>query len=179
MKKFLGESGRLKIIRRNMNDPRVRRSISRIVGRTELCSMATVTPTGQAYINTADYAYSHDYELCFISYPESQHARNLKQNSSMAITVFDSHQPWNNPHQGLQFFGNAKEQNDPGQVKRLESLYAKRFRHYRKWKRETMEEEGEFRLRFYNFIPARVKIFDEKEFGEQTWVTASLRRTGT
>jgi nitroimidazol reductase NimA-like FMN-containing flavoprotein (pyridoxamine 5'-phosphate oxidase superfamily) len=167
----------LKLLRKSLKDRKVRLSINKILTKTELCSIATINPNRRAHINTVDYAYSRDYEFCFISYPESQHAQNLKHNTSTAVTVFDSHQPWDDPHQGLQFFGNCREETDSRRLKRLERLYAKRFRTYWKWKKETIEEEGDFRLRFYRFIPVRVKVFDEKVFGEQTWVTVSLKQS--
>src|SRR6058998_4250130 len=84
----------VRTVRRDFSDKQVRSSLFRILRNNVLCSMATVTPEGQAHINTAYFAYTKGLEFVFVSYPDSHHARNLQSNSSIAMTVFNSAQTW-------------------------------------------------------------------------------------
>lgn len=81
----------------------------RLLGASTLCAIATVTGGGRAHVNTAYFAWSPDLDLVWISDPGSRHSRNLRERSSAAISVYDSHQTWGERDPGIQLFGTARE----------------------------------------------------------------------
>lgn len=151
----------------------------RILRNNVLCSIATVRGN-RAHINTAYFAYSPALELYFLSAPDSVHCRNLEANPSMAMTVFSSAQTWGKPDRGIQLFGVArKARGREAEVARR--WYAKRFRAYALTvtgtseanRRQTRQLQS---YRFYRFVPTKVKVLDEREFGDGVFVVAAIPR---
>jgi uncharacterized protein YhbP (UPF0306 family) len=138
--------------------------------------MATVTRPHEAHVNTAYFAFSETLELFFLSHPGSLHCRNLEANASVAIAVFSSAQRWTDPGRGVQLFGRAA----PARGRRLETadrLYAQRFPSYRIWKRTAAAETIGEEYRLYRCLVSRIKIHDEREFGDGVFVEAKVGRT--
>ena len=162
---------------------RIRRSVFRVLTANNLCSIATLSRGNQAHINTAFFAYSPLLELYFLSDPESLHCRNLAANPAMAMTIFDSRQRWEDPGKGIQLFGTAHQARGP-RSRRAEAVYGARFPAFARWlqgKSQT-ERRQAARLRsyvFFGFLPKRVKILDEAEFGGARFVIAAVRRRHT
>jgi len=159
---------------------RIRRSIFRILRENVLCSMSTVAPDGRAHIHTAYFCCTPDLELYFLSDPESRHGRNLEQNPSLAMTIFRSTQEWGGPDRGLQLFGRCRRTHGRG-AREAERAYGARFSPYGKWmKGLSLAERRQAALlrsyAFYRFLPRRIKILDEREFGGAMFVTASIVR---
>jgi len=132
-----------------------------------LCAIATVTPAGQAHLNTAYFAWSRDFQLVWLSEPGAQHSRNIRANGNASVAVYDSEQRWGGPDRGIQLFGTAREvgRSADGDAERL---YAARFPDYGR------EELSAYR--FCVFRPRRLKVFDERELGAGVFVTARLAR---
>src|SRR3989339_171259 len=100
-------------------------SINNILDNTHLLSMATIKE-GTSYINTAFFAYDDIYNLYYLSPSDSQHSLNIKENNSVAVTVFDSHLTFSNKLSGLQMFGTAQQAKGKDLLKGF-LLYEKRF----------------------------------------------------
>jgi uncharacterized protein YhbP (UPF0306 family) len=137
-----------------------------LLDASTLCAIATVTPDDGAYVNTAYFAWSPDFDIVWLSEPSARHSRNLRANNSVAIGVYDSTQTWGEPDRGIQLFGSAREVADD--ASEAETLYALRFPKF-----AAGSPSG---YRFYVFTPRRLKIFDEQTFGAGTFVTARLAR---
>jgi uncharacterized protein YhbP (UPF0306 family) len=154
---------------------RVGRSVARILQETGLCAWATVTQEGKAHINIGYFAQSADLHLYLLSHPASLHCRNVATNASMAVAVFVSPQDWTAPGQGIQLFGTCTEVGGDG-VGDAERVYGHRYTTYAAWKaaRKPGDPAGEYR--FYRFVPERVKILDEAEFGDAVFVQADIVR---
>lgn len=170
----------LRTVKGSVSDPRVRRSVRRILRDSALCSMSTVAPGNRAHVNTAYFAYSPAFELCFLSNPGSLHCRNLETNPSMAIAIFRSDQVWGKADRGIQLFGTCRQAK--GRKARLaERLYAKRFPGYLRTLRGTSpgSRRAAAQLRSYGryrFVPRLIKILDEREFGDGVFVVAAIPR---
>jgi len=147
--------------KRPVGTARLRTLAAGLLDASTLCAIATVSPSGRAYINTAYFAWSADFDLVWLSEPSSGHSRNLRTNASAAIAVFDSTQQWGKPDRGIQLFGSAREA-----AGAAESTYAGRFPDYHGL------ELGAYR--FYRFRPRRLKLFDEHELGSGVFVTARV-----
>jgi len=170
----------VRLVGRGHSAERVRRSAFRILDGNVLCSMATVTRAGRAHVNTAYYCFSNDLALYFLSDPGAGHCRNLSSNPSMAMTIFRSAQRWGRPDRGMQLFGTCREARGR-EAERAERLYGKRFPAYTRWiagrgRNAERLAAALRRYRFYRFVPARLKILDEAEFGGAVFVTAAVRR---
>jgi uncharacterized protein YhbP (UPF0306 family) len=152
-------------------------SVSNILNENELCSMATVTDTGESYIHTAYFCYSDALDLYFISDRSAKHSKNVEHSQSMAVAVFDTHQPWNQPHRGVQLFGKTWMASVPESAKAL-AIHAARFHAYGDYiKALNPLELMHMPHKFYVFRPETVKVFDEPQFGEETFVTADVIRS--
>ena len=172
----------MKTVAGNISDRRVRKSIIRILRDSELCSMATQDPRNRPHINTAYFCYGglDDLEIFFLSDITSHHCRNLSRNASMAMTIFRTNQPWDGPGRGLQLFGTCIQ--TEGQLARkAEQVYAKRFPSYASWMSSTKKDEKKLAeqmrsYRFYRFLPRRLKVLDEAEYGGAVFVKVTIKR---
>jgi uncharacterized protein YhbP (UPF0306 family) len=154
---------------------RVGRSVTRILEETGLCAWATVTQDGKAHINIGYFAQSADLHLYLLSHPASLHCRNLSTNASTAVAVFVSPQDWTAPGRGIQLFGVCTEVggDDEGDAERV---YGHRYTAYAAWKAAVKAGDPAAEYRFYRFVPERVKILDEAEFGDAVFVQADIVR---
>jgi uncharacterized protein len=167
-------------VHKRFPDERIARSIFRILRENVLCSMSTVAPGNRAHINTAYFCHTPDLVLYFLSDPASRHSRNLDRNSSLAMTIFRSAQEWGGQDRGLQLVGTCRRTIGRG-AKEAERFYAARFPPYAQWMKgmSPAERRQAALLRsyaFYRFLPSRIKILDEKEFGGAIFVTAAVVR---
>ena len=139
-----------------------------LLDASTLCAIATVTADGGAHVNTAYFAWSPDFEIVWLSEPRARHSRNLRANSSVAIAVYDSTQTWGKPDRGIQLFGSAREPRGQN-ADRAARLYSKRFPAF-------TEADDLTAYAFYLLRPRRLKLFDERELGAGTFVTARVTR---
>lgn len=151
----------------------------RILRNNVLCSIATLRGN-RAHINTAYFAYSPALELYCLSAPDSVHCRNLEVNPSMAMTVFSTAQTWGKPDRGMQLFGVARQARGH-QADVAERWYARRFRAYALAVAGASEanrrQARQLRsYRFYRFVPTKLKILDEREFGSGVFVVVAIPR---
>jgi uncharacterized protein YhbP (UPF0306 family) len=152
---------------------RARRSIIRVLDGIPLGAWATITSSGEAHVNTAYYSYSEDLVLYFMSHPQSLHCQNVSANSSTAVAIFASEQKWTDPGRGLQLFGRC-DQLKGADAEIAERAYGQRFRAYSDWKGSLEPGDAALDYRFYRFVPHRVKILDEAEFGDAVWVEVQV-----
>ena len=170
----------VRALEKRFSDERVRRSITRILRDNVLCSISTVAPGSRAHINTAYFSYTPELAVYFLSDPSSRHCRNLERNPSLAMTVFKSAQEWGGQDRGLQLFGACRKTRGRG-AEEAERCYAARFSRYDTWIRGmTRAERRQAALlrsyAFYRFLPDRIKVLDEREFGGAIFVTAAVVR---
>ena len=153
-------------------------SLRRTLGETNLCSIASVTSTGRAHVNTAYFAHAADLSLYFLSYPRAEHCGNLARNPSAALAVFRSDQTWGGHDRGVQLFGEVRRLR--GRAKAVaEKVYSARFPLYQRWLNATTPEgrRAARQLRsygFYQFRASRIKVFDDEKFGEAPFVSAMV-----
>jgi uncharacterized protein YhbP (UPF0306 family) len=145
---------------RRVGAARLGRLVEVLLEASTLCAISTVGPRERAYVNTAYFAWAPDLRIIWLSEPGARHSRNLRSNGSAAIAVYDSGQTWGKPDRGIQLFGDARAGGPDA-----EEIYARRFSAYEQ--RES--------YRFYELVPTRVKLFDERELGAATFVTARVR----
>ena len=152
--------------RRTVSSRRIQTLVMGLLDASSLCAIATRTRRGGAYVNTAYFARSPEFDLFWLSDPQAEHSRNLRANPTVAVAVYDSTQSWGESDRGIQLFGSARLLNG-SEAQGPERSYAARFPEYR---------PGELSAyRVYRFRPRRMKLFDEAALGGGVFVTASVR----
>jgi uncharacterized protein YhbP (UPF0306 family) len=143
-----------------------------ILRSTSLCSMATIAEAN-SHINIAYFCYDEEFTFYFLTSPVAQHSQNLMKNNSMAITIFDTDQPWGErPLKGIQLFGTCSIALDQTKAR---NYYSKRFGEFKKWfKSLSLKEQNDFKSVFYCFLPNKIKLFDENAFGEDNIIEILL-----
>lgn len=147
-----------------------------MLGQTGLCTIATVTPSGQPYANTAFIAFTDTLIGYFLSDPASIHAGNICLNAEIAVTIFDSGQNWGDDLVGAQLFGRCEILARGADSEALAS-YENRYPAYREYVASLSPSERETSTyRFFRFTVERIKLLDEEIFGEETFVVAKVPR---
>jgi uncharacterized protein YhbP (UPF0306 family) len=152
---------------------RVLAAAGRILTGNVLCSVATVGPDNRAHINTAYFAYTDDFRICFLSHPASRHCQNIGTNPTMAIAVYSSAQKWTEPDAGLQLFGSCRPAKGSEGASAAE-VYARRFPEYTPWAASLKEDDAGREYQFLWFVARAIKVVDEREFGDGVFVSAAI-----
>jgi len=146
------------------------KSILNILNENKLCSIATVNADGTSYINTAYFCFDEKLNFYILTDPNSQHCKNIEINNSVAMTVFDSHQPWDDDLQGLQINGKCKMAKGMHLINGT-TRYLKRFAGLSELIKHPDDfAKGALKSRIYIIETNWIKLFDEKTFGEETYI---------
>src|SRR5262249_4055969 len=97
----------MRLINPDITSKKLKVAVHSILKKTTLWSMATISSKNECHINTAYFSYDGDFIFYFVSDLRAQHCKNLKYSPCAAVTVFDSRQPWDSFHKGLQLFGKS------------------------------------------------------------------------
>jgi uncharacterized protein YhbP (UPF0306 family) len=152
---------------------RVLAAAGRILAGNVLCSVATVGPDNRAHINTAYFACTGDFRICFLSHPASRHCQNVGANPTMAIGVYSSAQKWTEPDAGLQLFGSCRLADGNERASAAE-VYARRFPAYTPWAASLKGGDAGSEYQFLWFVAQEIKVVDEREFGDGLFVSAAI-----
>lgn len=140
-----------------------------------LCAVATVDPEdGSPYVWTAFYCYTDDLQLHVLTPPQTHHGRHLAKRPSVAVAIYDSGQPWDSPKLGLQLFGTAALAQGTDTAKGL-ALYLRRYPAVSRIVKHP-SELAHIDARFYVVTVDRIRLFDERTFGEEVFVDLEVVR---
>lgn len=157
-----------------VSDDVIVQSLNKILSGNTLLSMASIRAGKESWIHTAYYAYSPKLSLYYLSPPSAEHSKNIESTSSVAVSIFDTHQNPEGKKRGLQMFGQCRRAID-GEIVEGLKLYTERFSWITKYIRTPEDfDKGILESKLYIIIPHTIKIFDETIFGEEKWVTVSL-----
>ena len=158
-------------------DERLSKAVFSILEAVNLCSIATVGNDGVAHINAAYFCYTADLlDIYFVSDPSTKHGQNMAVMPQVALAIFDTNQAWGAPLKGLQLFGRCHLASTMESASAL-MVHASRFKAYAEYINALNPFERERSPhKFYVFRPTAVKILDERDFGEESFVAAELVR---
>ena len=151
-------------------------SLFDIIKSNKLLSMATITNGNVAHINTAYYAFDNKMTLYIITDPKSQHSINVKENKSVAASIFNSHLTfWEDDMQGVQLFGKCYK-TQLMQLPKGTSCFIKRFPVFKELvtKPEDFVKKAVI-VKLYTIEVSRIKLFDEKRFGEEIFIELVIK----
>lgn len=152
----------------------IEKSIGEILSATILLSVASVKAGKKSWIHTAYYAYSPKLRFYYLSPPSAQHSKNIDQNQSVAVSIFDTHQNPTDKKRGLQLFGICRRAIGEEVAEGLR-VYSERFEWLSQYIKAPADfDKGILESKLYIIIPHTIKLFDEAVFGEEKWVIVSL-----
>ena len=148
--------------------------VQRILDNVSLCAMASVNVDGTAHANTAFFCIDSEWCMYFVSSEDAKHSRNIAERPSLAVTVYDSRQDWDDWKTGLQLFGTCFVVDGP-RARLASALYKKRFPAYARWLHTLGRTTGlGTETSFFKFEPDSLKLLSEENLGEETFVAVRL-----
>lgn len=158
-----------------VKDETINRSLNEILSNNILLSMASIKEEKYSWIHTAFYAYSSKLRFYYVSPPSAQHSKNIDQNQSVAVSIFDTHQNPTDQKSGLQIFGMCRRATGEEVAEGL-TLYSERFPWLSKYIKTPDDfDKGILESKLYIITPHTIKMLDEAVFGEEKWVIVSLQ----
>ena len=150
--------------------------VQRILDNVSLCAMSSVNVDGTAHANTAFFCIDSEWCMYFVSSEEARHSRNIAARPSLAVTVYDSRQDWDDWKTGLQLFGTCSVVRVQ-EARGASALYKKRFPTYARWLHSLGRTMGHAAASpFFKFVPCSLKLLSEETLGEETFVAVRLSR---
>lgn len=164
----------LSVAHKSFSDKQINQSITEILKPNILLSMASIKDKRESWINTVYFAYTTKLKLFFLTPTTAQHSKNVEENNSIAVSIFDSHQEVTGKKRGLQVFGVCRRA-EGKEVKEGIAVYGRRFSGFAA-RVKALEDFERLKMesRIYVVTPHTIKIFDEVIFGEEKWVTVTV-----
>ncbi len=148
------------------------RSLREILSASRLLSLATVSPEGEAHINTAFFAFTDGFVIYILSPTTSEHAANVAMNPSAALAVFDSHQT-RRQRRGAQLFGRLAEVTSADGDEAL-ACFRSRFPDVAEGNETYADLVLGHGSAVFEFHASRVKLFDEELLVADAYVEVPL-----
>jgi uncharacterized protein YhbP (UPF0306 family) len=106
--------------------PKRLRTVSAFLGQQTTLTLATANDEGEPWATPLFYLVDDALSLFWLSSPDSEHSRNLKANSSAAVTVYCHAEHWREIR-GVQMRGTVTVVSNPLRRKSLIEQYCNRF----------------------------------------------------
>ena len=121
--------------------------------------MAVATYGDFPWIASVYYSFDRDLNLYFLSDPETLHAKQILQNSKVAVSIADSQQHINSPKRGLQLSGVSQQVSGLAKVSHALQL----------WKSNlgVINPKMTYQVvkgKMFRIVPKRIKLFDQELF---------------
>jgi uncharacterized protein YhbP (UPF0306 family) len=147
-------------------------ALGEILALNRLLALSTVSPAGEAHINTAFYAFDDRLTLFMLSPPGTEHAGHLRANPSAAVAIYDSGQT-HHERRGAQLFGSAS-QLEGAEADRAFAVFGARFDDIPAIGPSAADVFARTGLRFFALVPQRAKVFDELRLQKGDYVEFAL-----
>ncbi len=148
-------------------------SITDILDDHFILAMATVH-NGEAYINSAHFAYNDRLEMVIFTHPYSEHGKNLAANPSVAAAISKRPEAWGMNLQGVQLFGTCALVDDD-ELQDAIDTYRGRFPAFGHIIQVAEDFERDITdMRLYKLKVNQVKLIDEMRFGHRNWITVPV-----
>lgn len=126
--------------------------IAGIIKKVLYVNLATITPEGLPWNSPVFYVYDSNLNLYWFSWRQSQHSINIRHNSAVFCTIYDSSvKPGDG--KGVYLQGDARELEKDEEIILPVQLVYKRLE---RDTREPKQFQHEFPRRIYKFTPMRI-----------------------
>jgi uncharacterized protein YhbP (UPF0306 family) len=149
-------------------------SVSAILDETRVLGLATTAAGGTPDACNAHFAYDGECRLYILTPPSTSHIQNIQRDGRVAVVVADTQQTADGGMHGLQIVGRAAQATGDELEQGL-AAYRERFPGTATVlaSGEALEASG-WDSRMYVIWPEKVTVFDERRFGPERWVEASV-----
>jgi uncharacterized protein YhbP (UPF0306 family) len=149
-------------------------SVSAILDETRVLGLATTTAAGIPAACNAHFAYDAECRLYILTPPSTDHVQNILRDGRVAVVVADTQQTADGGMHGLQIVGRAALATD-GELAEGLAAYRERFPATATAlaSAEAFAASG-WESRIYVIWPEVVTVFDERRFGAERWIEASV-----
>ncbi|MBU2101706.1 pyridoxamine 5'-phosphate oxidase family protein [Patescibacteria group bacterium] len=134
-----------------------------IIETNQYMTLGTSDGKGSSWVAPLAYAHDKNWNMYFVSLPDSRHSSDLKKNNEAVVAIFDSHQAVGEGV-GLQIEGIIKETNIKNIPLAAKTYFSKKYPYGRNMKeafasalRELLDGKV---YRFYQFTPTNVWMND-------------------
>ncbi|EKD62282.1 MAG: hypothetical protein ACD_52C00246G0002 [uncultured bacterium] len=132
----------------------LQRKAARIIKKILYMNIASITPEGKPWNTPVYCAYDKDLNFYWLSWKLNQHSKNVRNNSCVFTTIYDSTVPAGTGF-GVYFQGNACELENPVVIfKGLKVVYKREKRK----PRDVIEFLKKFPRRAYKFVPEKMWV---------------------
>ncbi len=157
------------------DEEKILKSFYNLLNKNILLTLSTVNKN-EPYSNTAYYIFDKNFNLYIWSEISSKHCQNIKKNNKIAVNIFNSNQTMGSLRQGIQALGRAYIVNNKELIK-AGFLYIKRFPKIIKFAKTPKDfHKKVFASKIYKLELNKIKIFDEKTFGEYEYREINVKR---
>jgi uncharacterized protein YhbP (UPF0306 family) len=132
---------------------------AKIIKNILYINIASITPDGKPWNSPLYCAFDEHLNYYWLSWKENQHSENIRKNSSVFVTIYDSTIPASTGF-GVYFEGKAYELNNP--IEMLTGLRKIYGREKRK-PRDVIQFLSKFPRRVYKFVPEKAWVNGEGE----------------
>jgi len=149
-------------------------SVEAILDETRLLSLATVTAVGGPAACNAYFAYDPECRLYILTPPSTGHIQNILRDDRVAVLVADTQQTGDGGKHGLQITGRAAQAVGEELTQGL-AAYRERFPATAGvLASEAALEAAGWESRIYVIRPDKITVFDERRFGVERWIEATV-----
>jgi len=132
---------------------------AKIVKNILYINIASITPDGKPWNSPLYCAFDKNLNYYWLSWKLNQHSENIRNNSSVFVTLYDSTVPASTGF-GVYFEGKAYELNNPMEILAgIKEVYSRE----RRKPRDVIQFLKKFPRRVYKFIPEKVWVNGEGE----------------
>ncbi|HAM37352.1 MAG: hypothetical protein US24_C0011G0005 [candidate division WS6 bacterium GW2011_GWC2_36_7] len=137
--------------------------IKQILKDNLYATLSTSTPEGDPWISNIYFVYDSDYNFYWYSPKDSIHSKTIKDNPSVALCIFDSHEVEN--VEAIYIKGKACEVTDAKELAKGLLLYGKKMldtkfvtgkKAYIEFVNNLKDFEGQSPIRMYKVIPEKM-----------------------
>jgi uncharacterized protein YhbP (UPF0306 family) len=153
----------------------VRASIQAIYDGVSLCSVAVVEAQSP-WIATMYFAPVHLSKLIVLTPPATRHAQAW-HDAGAAVAIYASDQPFEERKHGLQALASVREL-APSECASALDAYRRRFPGTSTWLR-SVDDLQSIESRFFVLQISEAKLFDERRFGVEVWLTIEFPSNGS
>lgn len=124
-----------------------------IIESIKYITIATVDGTGQPWNAPVFTAFDESYNFYWVSSPDSQHSKNIKENNKIFLVIYDSTSPEGRTENGVYLLTKAYEVEDREEIERAIKLY---YGRKNKEPRKAEEFMGNPPRKIYKAVPEKV-----------------------
>ena len=129
--------------------------------------MALSTYNKSPWICTVYYAVDRDFNLYFVSSPNSKHCKDIEKNNKVACAVFDSHTKNSDNKAGVQFVGTASEVKGWDRTKVILKMWHRAAPGAEDIVNVKNMKDKVISSRVYRIKPKKIQFFNDKLYGDE------------